>query len=94
MNIELTTFLALICVTYLIMNAEPIEWLKRFLLISNSTRTEKGWHMGIITLFNCSLCFGFWIGLIHYQDIYTASLLSLASEITAVFMARISTTLK
>lgn len=87
------TFTGLICLTYLFINAEPIEWVKKFFLVDQTARTNKQWHMGLITLFNCSLCSGFWIGLIYYQDIMMAALVSLASEIFAIGMKKIGNTL-
>ena len=88
------TFIGLICITYLLINAEPLEWVKKFLLISEETKATNEWHMAIITLFNCPLCFGFWVGLIHYKDIYYAAMISLASEIFACAMVKFCNTLK
>lgn len=86
-------FIGLIAIIYLFMEAEPIEWIKKFLLVSNQTKALKEWHMALITLVNCSLCTGFWVGLFFYHDIYLAATLSFSAELVHCLMRKLNNTL-
>lgn len=87
-------FIGLIAVIYLFLNAEPIEWIRKFLMLSEETKAEKEWHTALITLFNCALCTGFWIGLYWYHSVMWAAMLSVAAEVFTVIMRKFNNTLR
>ncbi len=76
-------FIGIILVTLLIAEyAEPIQFIKRTLSIDNLSDPKTILGRLSQKFFNCSQCIGFWAGLIVYQDIYMAAIISFASEIT------------
>lgn len=70
------------CLTILFVISEPSVLLKRFL----GFREEEYGKYGVIKQFffrliTCTLCSGFWIGLIFTQSIFYASIVSVVSEL-------------
>lgn len=65
--------LELACLSWLIAEgAQPLEWLKE------KIRLER--IKFFYTLLTCSLCTGFWVGMIGTQNILHASLVSVIAE--------------
>jgi hypothetical protein len=76
-------YLGIIAITLLIVEfAEPIEWIKKYLGISNQSDPKTLTKQVLQKLVNCSLCVGFWTGLILTFNLYEAAVLSFASELT------------
>jgi len=74
--------LGLICLAVLFNTAEPILLLKRRIGFKeedydNYSKFKKFVHRGIY----CCMCSGFWIGLILSGNIFTASIISIGSEL-------------
>lgn len=67
---EFVRFSGIICLVYLFVTAQPIYWIKEKLFIKGVLRE----------LLDCCMCSGFWIGLIFYQDVLSACLVSVFSE--------------
>lgn len=66
--------------------AEPIQNIKRFFKLDNDAYIKNKYHHFFVKLLNCSLCSGFWIGLILTQNILLACLISvLAGLIEKLF---------
>ncbi len=72
-----TIFIVLMIVEF----AEPIQFIKRFYQIDNNSQPKELYKQVLQKFFNCALCVGFWTGLIVYQDIYMAAIISFASEL-------------
>lgn len=68
------TYIGLSALTYLLAEgAEPIQWFKEKIKLSN------------FTLVNCSLCLGFWIGTLYFWNpIYGAVVSILAETISRI----------
>jgi len=64
--------------------AEPIQLLKHKLNILNVEDHNPEWKNFIIKLINCSLCSGFWIGLLFTQSLYSAAIISILSELICI----------
>lgn len=90
MTPNLTVIIELICLVHLLNIAEPIEYVKKFLLISEETKATKEWHMFVITLFNCYLCLGFWVGLIYWHEVLFSCLFAVACELFCICYRKIS----
>ena len=58
---------------------EPIQIFKHIFLIDNPDDWSGVMHW-LVKLINCSLCVGFWSGLIITEDIYTAAITSVLAE--------------
>lgn len=79
---SLITFISLLCLVYLfVKGAEPIQYLKSKLNIACDSQYQHPIQWFILKLVNCALCSGFWIGLIFYQTILLACLVSVGSEL-------------
>jgi len=89
-------FTGLICLTYLLIHAEPVQSIKRFLMLSPETKVEQlsgypyDFHRTMITLFNCAMCLGFWVGLAYYHEILMACCVSLSAEVLNILMSRLN----
>jgi hypothetical protein len=66
------------------MIAEGFEPLQVFKKIGPYDISDPSYWTGlmywIVKFINCSLCCGFWIGLIYYEDIFKAALTSVIAE--------------
>lgn len=83
-------FIGIILITLLITEyAYPIEVLKKVFNISNDSEPKKEWGRFWQKFFNCAQCTGFWAGLIVYQDVYMAAIISFASEATQRIVEKI-----
>jgi len=74
--------LGLICLSVLFNTAEPILLLKRRIGFKEEdydtySNNKKFFHRGLY----CTMCSGFWIGLILTGNIFTASIISIGSEL-------------
>ena len=79
---EIIYFISLLCLTYLFTEgAEPIQWIKSFFKVSNDSEYINSYQWFFLKLFNCNMCFGFYVGLIYYNDLLLGCLVSIASEI-------------
>ncbi len=56
------------------------QFLKGLVNIADESTPKKWYTMTLRELFNCCLCLGFWVGLIYYQNILFACLVSIGSE--------------
>jgi len=82
MEIKFLNFLGLIILIWLFVEgAAPIQWLKRQLKVDNYSKTDNVILLLILKLVNCSLCSGFWIGLIYYQNILYACIVAFCAEV-------------
>ena len=61
--------------------AEPAQAIKRYFYLGEEQPEYNQLHWWLIRLVNCSLCTGFWTGLIYYQDIYMACITAVSAEI-------------
>lgn len=61
--------------------AQPIQDIKSLLIISNDSEYKNKIQWFILQLVNCSLCTGFWIGLLFTQSIIIAGIVSVVSEL-------------
>lgn len=74
--------LGLLCLTWLfVKGSEPLQFLKKLVNLHNDTPLRNVWMIVLRKLVNCSLCSGFWIGLIYYQNILSASLFAICAEV-------------
>jgi hypothetical protein len=65
---ESIIFLGLLSLTYLIAEgAAPVQYLKKLLNIHNESTTTSLYKQVLKALVNCSMCSGFWIGLLFYS---------------------------
>lgn len=70
------------CLTYLLVNSEPMILLKRFIGFKEEKYMEYNKiKQFIYRLINCCLCSGFWVGLIMTQSLLIAATISIVSEI-------------
>lgn len=75
-------FIGLCCLVFLFaVGAEPIQDIKRMFDVADDSDYKNPYQYFILKLLNCSLCSGFWIGLIFYQSWLMAGCVSIASEI-------------
>lgn len=83
----IVNFLSLLCLTYLIAyGATPIELVKIYFNISNESYPTSNVIIFIRELVNCALCVGFWVGLLYYQSILLACLVSICAEILTNYL--------
>ena len=75
------THLGLAAISFLFASgAEPIQLLKhKFNLLTIEDHNPE-WKNFLIKLINCSLCSGFWVGLIFTQSLYSAAIISILAE--------------
>ncbi len=75
-------FIGILAMTWLfVTGASSIQFIKNFLKVGN-TSIPKYLILNIVQkLINCSMCSGFWIGLIYYQDFLMACIVSISAEI-------------
>lgn len=75
-------FLGLIVFTWLFTEgAAPVQFIKKFFGVDNESKAKDVTRRMLILLLNCSLCMGFWFGLIFLQDLWAACLLSICAEL-------------
>ena len=60
--------------------SEPVTFIKKFFNIHNESTSRNVWTILVKKLVNCNLCSGFWIGLIYYQNLLYASIVSISAE--------------
>lgn len=78
---ETIKFIGLIFFTWLMVKgAAPVRFVKEFFGVSNDSTPKKLPAQLIQKFVNCSKCMGFWIGLIYYQDVLLACIVSLSAE--------------
>lgn len=86
----LITFLSLCCFVFLFaVGAEPIQDIKTKFSVGPLDEYMSPIQWFITKMLNCSLCSGFWIGLIFYQSILLACLVSVTSEILTRIITKI-----
>lgn len=79
---EVIKFIGLLAFTWLfVKGADPVQFTKNLFDVGNDSQPKKQYLIIIQKFLNCALCSGFWIGLIYYQDILLACLVSIASEL-------------
>lgn len=82
MGITIVTYISICCLVFLFaVGAEPIQDIKTKFSIGPTDQYISPIQWFITKMINCSLCSGFWIGLIFYQSILLACLVSVGSEI-------------
>lgn len=80
-------FLGILCAVYLFTTgAQPIQDIKRYFKVSNDSAYLNKYQYFLLTLLNCSLCFGFYVGLFYYQSILLAAIVSVSSELLTIFL--------
>lgn len=80
---ETVKFIGLICFTWLFTTgAAPIQFIKNFFGVGDKSTPKDVTRLLLQKLLNCSLCMGFWFGLIFYQNLWMACIISLTSEAT------------
>ena len=78
---EAIKFIGLLCAVWLfVTGASIIEFIKLFVGLSNNSEPKRVWMQLLQKLINCSMCVGFWTGIIFYQNFYIACILSLSAE--------------
>lgn len=78
---EAIKFIGVICAVWLfVTGASIIEFIKLFIGVSNASEPKQVWKQLVQKLINCSMCVGFWFGLIIYQDFFMACIVSLTAE--------------
>ena len=78
---EIIKFMGLLSLTWLFVEgAQPAQYLKSVLKISNEDTPKDATRLIFQALFNCCLCTGFWVGLIAYQNLYIAAIFSISAE--------------
>ena len=79
---EIINFIGILSLTWLFTTgASVIQFAKNFLTIGNLS-SPKGLTLTLIQkLINCSMCSGFWIGLIYYQNFLLACIVSISAEL-------------
>ena len=83
-------FIGSIFITLLIVEyAEPIQFLKRLIGVDANSDPKQMYMKVIRGLLNCALCSGFWVGLIVYQDIYMAAIISFSAELVNKILERV-----
>ena len=77
-------FIAICSLVFLFaVGAEPIQWLKALVNVQEDAEYKNKVQYFFVKLLNCSLCVGFWVGLIFYHSILFAGLVSIGSEFIA-----------
>jgi type III secretory pathway component EscU len=79
-------FIALLSLTWLFTEgATPVQFLKKLFNVHADAETAKlSLTKKVVQgLINCALCSGFWIGLIYYQNLLMACLVSVGAELFA-----------
>lgn len=71
-------FVGLCCGIYLAVEAHPIQVLKAKTGFTPDSNNKVVSYLAM--MFDCCLCLGFWVGLVFYMDILTASIVSICSE--------------
>lgn len=75
-------FIGIILIALLIVEyAAPVQSIKKWLRIANESTPRYLFGGFMQKLFNCAQCVGFWSGLVVYQDIYMAAIVSFCSEV-------------
>ena len=75
-------FIGIILITLLIVEyAAPVQSIKRWCRIANESKPKYLFGEAMQKLFNCAQCVGFWSGLIVYQDLYMAAIVSFSGEV-------------
>jgi len=81
---EYIKFIALLtCVWLFVKGAGSIQFLKNYIGIGAYSKPKNALIILAKELTNCSLCSGFWMGLIYYQDFLMACLVSVCAEIVS-----------
>ena len=77
----LINIIGLACLSFLFaVGAEPIQWIKEIFCVGPEDKYYNKIQWVILKLINCSLCSGFWIGLIFTQSIILAGIISILAE--------------
>lgn len=81
-------FIGLLCFVYMfVQGADAIQFIKRMFDLGNLDKPRKLWKIAVQKLINCSMCSGFWIGLIYYtlsgstNPLLMACIVSIGSEL-------------
>lgn len=75
-------FIGLIFFTWLFTTgAAPIQFIKDSFNVGQDSEPKTLFGQVAQKLLNCDLCMGFWFGLIFYQNIWYACIISITSEI-------------
>jgi hypothetical protein len=87
---EFINFIGLIVLVWMFVDgAAPVQFIKEQLNIHNDTKSNNTWILLLSKLINCALCSGFWIGLIYYQSLELAAIVSVTSEIFYRFITKL-----
>lgn len=79
---DIITFFGILCCVWLFTKgSQPIEFIKKLFNIHNTSNSRNTFVIIIRKLVNCSLCSGFWIGLVCYWSLPMAALVAISSEI-------------
>lgn len=77
----LINIIGLACAAFLFASgAEPIQQIKAFFNLDNDAEFKNHIQYFFVKLLNCSLCSGFWIGIIFTHSILLASIISVLAE--------------
>ena len=80
-GMEIVKLLGLLSLTWLFVEgSKPTQYIKSVLGIDNEAEPKDIYRLVAQGLFNCCLCTGFWVGLIAYQNLYMAGIVSILSE--------------
>ena len=80
----MVTYLGICALVFLFaVGAEPIQWIKSLVHVQEDAEYKNKVQYFFVKLLNCSLCVGFWVGLIFYHSIILAGLVSIGSEFIA-----------
>ena len=83
-------FLGLCCLSFLFTEgAEPIQWLKSKVHLSNDSDYKNKFQWFFLELLNCNLCFAFWVGIFYYHHLLLACLLSVCAEVLSRILNKI-----
>ena len=75
-------YLGLIVAIWLFVEgSQPVQFIKGLFDLGQEDDNKNVWKKTLQKLLNCSLCFGFWVGLAYYQSIEFACLTSIGAEI-------------
>jgi hypothetical protein len=75
-------YIGLICFTWLFATgADPIQFIKNFFKVGNDSEPKDITRQLLQKLLNCSMCMGFWFGLIYYQNFLLACVVSISAEL-------------
>jgi len=87
---EFINFIGLIVLVWMFVDgAGPVQFIKEQLNVHNDTKSSKVVILLISKLINCALCSGFWIGLLYYQSLELAAIVSVTSEIFYRFITKL-----